>query len=466
MDEIGDLSLSLQTKLLRVIQERGVQRVGGTRVISLDVRIIAATNRNLLEMCAEGTFRKDLYYRLHVVPIHIPPLRQRKDDIPLLMNYFLMDNGIDITLLTPRLFDYLNGYEWAGNTRELENFCQYITSLVDVFGEDPGKIEHKGFDFLQERQESFKRLLPQSNNLGTLYQQNEDYDQDFINILQILNQAANNGETMSRNKVYESLKSHHPLSLQQIRDRLQKWQTEGLLFRVKQSRYSYYRKRKRLFIWTKIMMMEQLNPPVKHSKDYKLDLLMNLLENIFSNDFGGIRVKKIIILLFLVLAVLLTACNKKNTEEELNGFIEDFNVNVQETDFPEIQEEPTQEKKQQNELYWQSIYEVIEENREFEIKIKYDRRDRIVGYNVSIYGDSDFIHFEDENIKMGTIVAKALGLDTELFEENAHYYVGNFNFASMDLHEYEEKDYIIQITENSDNLSGQGHLIMDFTKVE
>lgn len=214
------------------------------------------------------------------------------------------------------------------------------------------------------------------------------------------------------------------------------------------------------------MMMEQLNPPVKHSKDYKLDLLMNLLENIFSNDFGGIRVKKIIILLFLVLAVLLTACNKKNTEEELNGFIDDFNVNVQKTDFPEIQEEPTQEKKQQNELYWQSIYEVIEENREFEIKIKYDRRDRIVGYNVSIYGDSDFIHFEDENIKMGTIVAKALGLDTELFEENAHYYVGNFNFASMDLHEYEEKDYIIQITENSDNLSGQGHLIMDFTKVE
>src|SRR5690606_5795610 len=109
--------------------------------------------------------------------------------------------------------------------------------------------------------------------------------------------------------------------------------------------------------------------------DYKLDLLMNLLENIFSSDFGGIQVKKIIILLFLVLAVLLTACNKKNTEEELNGFIEDFNINVQETDFPEIQEEPTQEKKQQDELYWQSIYEVIEEDREFEIKIKYDRRD-------------------------------------------------------------------------------------------
>lgn len=245
MDEIGDLSLSLQTKLLRVIQERGVQRVGGTRVISLDVRIIAATNRNLLEMCAEGTFRKDLYYRLHVVPIQIPPLRQRKDDIPLLMNYFLMDNGIDITLLTPRLFDYLHGYEWAGNTRELENFYQYITSLVDVFGEDPGKIEHKGFDFLQERQESFKRLLPQSNNLGTLYQQNEDNDQDFINILQILNQAANNGETMIRNKVYESLKSHHPLSLQQIRDRLQKWQTEGLLFRVKQSKVPILQKKEK-----------------------------------------------------------------------------------------------------------------------------------------------------------------------------------------------------------------------------
>lgn len=229
LDEIGDLSLSLQTKLLRVIQERRVQRVGGTRVISLDVRIIAATNRNLLEMCAEGTFRKDLYYRLHVVPIHIPPLRERKDDIPLLMNYFLRDNGIDITLLTPRLLNYLHEYEWAGNTRELENFCQYITSLVDVFGEEPGKIEHKGFDFLQERQESFKRLLPQPNNLGILYQQNQDYDQDFINILQILNQAANNGETMSRNKVYESLKSHHPLSLQQTRDRLQKMANKGLV---------------------------------------------------------------------------------------------------------------------------------------------------------------------------------------------------------------------------------------------
>ena len=89
LDEIGDISLATQVKLLRVLQERKFERVGGTKTLSVDVRVIAATNRNLEKAIGEGKFREDLYYRLNVVPIFLPPLRQRKEDVPLLLNFFL-----------------------------------------------------------------------------------------------------------------------------------------------------------------------------------------------------------------------------------------------------------------------------------------------------------------------------------------------------------------------------------------
>jgi len=125
LDEIGDLSPTTQIKLLRVLQEKEFERVGGTVTIKVDVRVITATNRELEELIAEGQFRQDLYYRLNVFPIHIPPLRERKTDIPLLADYFVEKyskaNHKTIRRIATPAIDMLMSYHWPGNVRELEN---------------------------------------------------------------------------------------------------------------------------------------------------------------------------------------------------------------------------------------------------------------------------------------------------------------------------------------------------------
>src|SRR5690554_1526545 len=125
LDEIGNISLNLQSKLLRVLQEKEITRVGGTRPVSVDVRIIVATNTNLEKAIQEGKFREDLYYRLNVFPIYIPPLRERKEDIPYLVQHiihvFNQEYGSSVRGCTDRLLERLSDYEWPGNVRELEN---------------------------------------------------------------------------------------------------------------------------------------------------------------------------------------------------------------------------------------------------------------------------------------------------------------------------------------------------------
>ncbi|MBN2561612.1 MAG: sigma 54-interacting transcriptional regulator [Phycisphaerae bacterium] len=135
LDEIGDISLSTQVKLLRVLQEKEYVRVGGTKTISTDVRIIAATNRDLREAREKGSFREDLYYRLNVFPIEIPPLRQRREDIPLLVDHFI---GLAATTLgspKPTVGDgamaLMASYDWAGNIRELQNVVERAVLLAD-----------------------------------------------------------------------------------------------------------------------------------------------------------------------------------------------------------------------------------------------------------------------------------------------------------------------------------------------
>jgi transcriptional regulator with PAS, ATPase and Fis domain len=129
LDEVGDMSLTLQAKVLRVLQEKEFERVGGTRTQRVDVRILAATNKDLKEAIRKGTFREDLYYRLHVIPIQIPPLRERKEDIPLLVNHFIdlfnQKYRRSIQEVSSRALALLVDYPWPGNVRELRNALEY-----------------------------------------------------------------------------------------------------------------------------------------------------------------------------------------------------------------------------------------------------------------------------------------------------------------------------------------------------
>jgi two-component system response regulator PilR (NtrC family) len=133
LDEISEMTMPMQVKLLRVLQERSVRPVGGTTEISVDVRVIAATNRDLDKQVAEETFREDLYYRLSVIPIRVPALRERREDIPLLTNHFLKKYGPaagkSIHSVDPISLDALCGYEWPGNIRQLENTIERAVAL-------------------------------------------------------------------------------------------------------------------------------------------------------------------------------------------------------------------------------------------------------------------------------------------------------------------------------------------------
>lgn len=138
LDEIGDMSLSAQAKVLRVLQEDKIERVGGERSIEVDVRVIAATNKNLMEEIEEGQFREDLYHRIGVILIEVPPLRQRREDIPLLTEHgaerLAVRNGLSPKTFTDGALERLQQYEWRGNVRELYNVVERLLILVE--GED------------------------------------------------------------------------------------------------------------------------------------------------------------------------------------------------------------------------------------------------------------------------------------------------------------------------------------------
>ena len=134
LDEVGDIPIEIQPKLLRAFQEREFERLGSTHTRTVNIRVIAATNRDLEKMIAAREFRRDLYYRLHVFPIRIPPLRERKEDIPQLVSYFVqkfarqMQKKIDI--ISPAVMKGLTAWEWPGNIRELENFIERAVILT------------------------------------------------------------------------------------------------------------------------------------------------------------------------------------------------------------------------------------------------------------------------------------------------------------------------------------------------
>jgi len=133
LDEIGELPPVLQVKLLRVIQEKAFRRVGGSKDITVDVRIIAATNQDLEKKVEDGSFREDLYYRLHVIPVQVPPLRERKEDIPVLTRHFIerysREFGKEIKKISAYAMELLMGYRFPGNVRELENIIERSVAL-------------------------------------------------------------------------------------------------------------------------------------------------------------------------------------------------------------------------------------------------------------------------------------------------------------------------------------------------
>jgi DNA-binding NtrC family response regulator len=156
LDEIGDLTPGVQVKLLRVLQERSFERVGGSKTLTVDIRLIAATNRDLEKEVEEGRFRQDLFFRLNVVPLALPPLRERVDDIPILAAHFAakcaQKYGHSLPELSPKLVDVLQEYDWPGNVRELENLME---RLVVLSNGDP-----LGLEFVPEK---MLHILPGSN---------------------------------------------------------------------------------------------------------------------------------------------------------------------------------------------------------------------------------------------------------------------------------------------------------------
>jgi len=176
LDEISGLKLDVQGNLLRALEEKEIRRLGGTKIIRVDVRIISATNIDLKQAVKEGKFRQDLYYRLNVVPIYLPPLRERKDDIPLLVEYFLQKyNQVfrkEIEGLTKEALEYLIHYDWPGNVRELKNVIERLVAL-----KDDGVITPKDLPFDIFIKCSLTRDLPAE---GGLKQANRDFERQYI----------------------------------------------------------------------------------------------------------------------------------------------------------------------------------------------------------------------------------------------------------------------------------------------
>jgi two-component system, NtrC family, nitrogen regulation response regulator NtrX len=175
LDEIADMSLKTQAKILRILQEQKFERVGGTEMIFVDVRVIAATNRDLKEEIQKGKFREDLYYRLNVIPLQVPPLRERPEDIPLLVEHFInefcLENRKELKKITPQAVEQLRSYPWPGNVRELKNVVERMVimtpgSMIEVKDiPDPVREQEKipsefpffQFNLLKEARREFER---------------------------------------------------------------------------------------------------------------------------------------------------------------------------------------------------------------------------------------------------------------------------------------------------------------------
>ncbi|MFC7784894.1 sigma-54 interaction domain-containing protein [Rossellomorea sp. GCM10028870] len=219
LDEIGDISLKLQARLLRVLQEMEIRRIGGNKNIPVDVRIIAATNRDLQALIIEGTFREDLYHRLKVLSLQLPSLQDRSEDIPLLIENFLRMEQSKISTIDVAVLDALKKAPWSGNIRELKNTLLYMITVA----EQNRLTVHQ----LPKNDNNFKGKVHTKDNLSppaiTMSKSGE-----YVNILSALVEFFEEGKRASRQKIYSCLqRSSTPLSVQQIRTRLNELQDLG-----------------------------------------------------------------------------------------------------------------------------------------------------------------------------------------------------------------------------------------------
>jgi two-component system nitrogen regulation response regulator NtrX len=185
LDEIGDMSLKTQSKVLRVLEEGEVQRVGSSKIIKVDVRVIAATNKDLKKEMKEGRFRDDLYFRLNVVPLYVPPLRERKEDIPLLVDYFCAayseENNFRRKKFSVVALEMMTKYPWKGNVRELRNLVERLIIMNEKEVIEPEDLP----EYLLHEKELF---LPDMRRIKTLKEFREEAEKNFI----LLKLKANN----------------------------------------------------------------------------------------------------------------------------------------------------------------------------------------------------------------------------------------------------------------------------------
>lgn len=229
LDEIGDISPKIQTRLLRVLQEREIMRLGGNRIIPIDVRIIAATNKNLLKEIEEGKFREDLYHRLKVLYLYIPPLRERKEDITELLQHFLKEEGKQQVSVEDLVIEELKNYNWYGNVREFRNTISYmiVVSSDEIIGLE--SLPDRNFFQKPKGQEGHKGICQELTALerqGSL--------QEFIAILEEIDAACRRGKNIGRYQLYKLLIGRNiALTEQQIRHRLDILEVEGFIFKNK-----------------------------------------------------------------------------------------------------------------------------------------------------------------------------------------------------------------------------------------
>ena len=176
LDEIGEIDASTQVKLLRFLETRSFERLGSSKPVNVDVRLVCATNRNLAEMAKAGEFREDLLYRLNVVMINLPPLRERKEDLPVLLNHFIQyfsaENGLPPVELTEETVQVLRHYGWPGNIRELRNFCENTVVLKRGKKVTPYDLDSK-FSAPAEVESTCVSAVPQPSGSSLSKEENE-----------------------------------------------------------------------------------------------------------------------------------------------------------------------------------------------------------------------------------------------------------------------------------------------------